>query len=45
MGLYQAETLQRLAITAGPGQVGDDFLWLGDIEIVAPKTQGFKQEN
>jgi hypothetical protein len=28
IGLYQAETMERLTI---PG--GDDFLWLGDIEI------------
>ncbi|MBN1219997.1 MAG: glycosyltransferase family 39 protein [Anaerolineae bacterium] len=33
MGLYHAETLERLPITAGAGQPGDDFLWLGDIEI------------
>ncbi len=34
IGLYQAESLERLKITAGAGQVGDDFLWLGDIEVV-----------
>lgn len=33
IGLYQAETLERLPITQGPGQIGDDFLWLGDIEV------------
>ena len=33
IGLYQADTLERLKITAGAGQPGDDFLWLGDIEI------------
>lgn len=33
IGLYQADTLQRLKITAGAGKVGDDFLWLGDIEV------------
>jgi hypothetical protein len=36
IGLYQAETLERLKITAGAGQVGDDFLWLGDVEVVDP---------
>jgi len=34
IGLYQADTLERLPITAGAGQIGDDFLWLGDIEII-----------
>jgi hypothetical protein len=34
MGLYQAETLVRLRITGGAGTIGDDFLWLGDIEVV-----------
>jgi hypothetical protein len=33
IGLYQAETLERLKITEGAGQIGDDFLWLGDIEV------------
>lgn len=33
IGLYQADTLQRLKITAGAGKIGDDFLWLGDIEV------------
>ncbi len=33
IGLYQADTLERLKITAGAGQAGDDFLWLGDIEV------------
>jgi hypothetical protein len=33
IGLYQADTLERLTITGGAGQAGDDFLWLGDIEI------------
>jgi hypothetical protein len=33
MGLYQADRLERLKIVAGAGQVGDDFLWLGDIEV------------
>jgi hypothetical protein len=33
IGLYQAETLERLKITGGAGQIGDDFLWLGDIEV------------
>ncbi|MDM8527868.1 glycosyltransferase family 39 protein [Anaerolineales bacterium HSG24] len=36
IGLYQAETLKRLTITAGMGQIGDDFLWLGDIEVSPP---------
>ncbi len=36
IGLYQADTLQRLKITAGPGKMGDDFLWLGDIEVTKP---------
>jgi hypothetical protein len=35
IGLYQADTLERLKIVAGAGQPGDDFLWLQDIEIVA----------
>jgi len=34
IGLYQADTLERLKITGGAGQVGDDFLWLGDVEVV-----------
>ena len=34
IGLYQADTLERLKITSGAGQVGDDFLWLGDVEVV-----------
>ncbi len=33
IGLYQAETLERLKITQGVGQIGDNFLWLGDITI------------
>jgi len=33
IGLYQADTLERLKITGGAGQPGDDFLWLGDVEI------------
>jgi hypothetical protein len=36
IGLYQAGTLERLKITGGSGQPGDDFLWLGDIEVVKP---------
>ncbi len=36
IGLYQADTLERLKITSGGTQakVGDDFLWLGDVEVV-----------
>ncbi|MBI1879029.1 MAG: glycosyltransferase family 39 protein [Chloroflexi bacterium] len=34
IGLYRADTLERLKITGGAGQVGDDFLWLGDVEVV-----------
>jgi hypothetical protein len=34
IGLYGADTLERLKITAGAGQVGDDFLWLGDVEVI-----------
>jgi hypothetical protein len=34
IGLYQAGTLERLKITNGAGKVGDDFLWLGDIEVI-----------
>jgi hypothetical protein len=33
VGLYKADTLERLKVTAGAGQVGDDFLWLGDVEV------------
>jgi hypothetical protein len=33
IGLYQAGNLERLKITGGVGQIGDDFLWLGDIEV------------
>ncbi|MCB0209595.1 MAG: glycosyltransferase family 39 protein [Anaerolineae bacterium] len=33
IGLYQVDTLERLTLTGGAGQPGDDFLWLGDIEI------------
>ena len=33
-GLYHAITLERLTITGGAGQPGDDFLWLGDVEVV-----------
>jgi hypothetical protein len=35
IGLYQADTLERLKITAGAGQPGDDFLWLADVEVTA----------
>lgn len=35
IGLYQADTLERLQITAGAGKIGDDFLWLADVEVVA----------
>jgi hypothetical protein len=35
IGLYQADTLERLKITGGVGQIGDDFLWLGDVEVSA----------
>lgn len=34
IGLYQAGTLERLKITGGAGVVGDDFLWLTDVEVV-----------
>lgn len=34
IGLYRADSLERLAISAGAGQIGDDFLWLADIEVV-----------
>ena len=34
IGLYRAGNLERLKITAGDGQPGDDFLWLADIEVV-----------
>lgn len=34
IGLYQADTLERLQITAGAGKIGDDFLWLADVEVV-----------
>jgi hypothetical protein len=34
IGLYQAGTLERLKITGGAGKMGDDFLWLGDVEVV-----------
>lgn len=34
IGLYRADNLERLTISAGGGQPGDDFLWLGDIEVV-----------
>ena len=34
IGLYHADTLERLKITAGAGQAGDDFLWLQDIVVV-----------
>lgn len=37
IGLYQANTLERLKIIAGAGKIGDDFLWLGDIEVSAKK--------
>ena len=33
IGLYQADTLERLKISGGAGQPGDDFLWLGDVLI------------
>ncbi len=35
IGLYQADTLERLPISGGAGQPGDDFLWLGDVEVTA----------
>jgi hypothetical protein len=35
IGLYEANTLERLKITSGAGHPGDDFLWLGDIEVVS----------
>jgi hypothetical protein len=35
IGLYQANTLERLKITAGAGKMGDDFLWLDDVEVKA----------
>lgn len=38
IGLYEANTLERLKITGGAGQPGDDFLWLGDIEVVSPSA-------
>jgi hypothetical protein len=38
IGVYQAGTLERLKITAGAGQMGDDFLWLGDVEVVEAKN-------
>jgi hypothetical protein len=38
IGVYQAGTLERLKITAGVGQMGDDFLWLGDVEVVEAKN-------
>ena len=34
VGLYQADTQERLIISAGAGQAGDDFLWLGDIDLI-----------
>ena len=34
IGLYQADTLERLRITGGAGQPGDDFLWLGDVTVI-----------
>jgi hypothetical protein len=33
IGLYQTDTLERLPITGGAGMAGDDFVWLGDIEV------------
>ncbi len=33
IGLYDAATLERLKISGGAGVIGDDFLWLGDVEI------------
>ncbi len=33
IGLYRADTMERLKITAGAGQPGDDFLWLNDVEV------------
>jgi hypothetical protein len=33
IGLYQTDTLERLPVTAGAGQTGDTFLWLGDVEV------------
>lgn len=38
IGLYQAGTLERLKITGGAGQVGDDFLYLRDIEVIEPTS-------
>jgi hypothetical protein len=37
IGLYEADTLKRLKVTTGAGQLGDDFLWLGDIEVASSK--------
>jgi hypothetical protein len=34
IGLYRADTLERLKISSGAGQIGDDFLWLGDVEVI-----------
>ncbi|MEM7033031.1 MAG: glycosyltransferase family 39 protein [Chloroflexota bacterium] len=33
-GLYQTESKTRLPITSGKGTIGDDFLWLGDVQII-----------
>jgi len=33
IGLYRADTMERLKITAGAGQPGDNFLWLSDVEV------------
>jgi hypothetical protein len=40
IGLYQADTLERLKIISGTGQPGDDFLWLLDIEVVEAPGAG-----
>ncbi len=40
IGLYQADTLERLKITGGAGQPGDDFLWLGDVEVESLSATG-----
>ncbi|MCB0192741.1 MAG: glycosyltransferase family 39 protein [Anaerolineae bacterium] len=39
IGLYQVDTLERLTISGGAGQPGDDFLWLGDVEITPMKGE------
>jgi hypothetical protein len=42
IGLYEAGALERLRISGGAGQIGDDFLWLGDIEVSRPPRTSFK---